>query len=321
MFRLRADPFTSSFPRLSTAERLVKREPILIWRLALCVGRSGLVKRMVRLPPTQSLFCSHRKVTKRCVPRACRPRGEAARVRKYWPGSAEGTSCAAAEDAQSIARPASGVSVQYLPTGTGGWITTNSIRRAASDNAATLRAVDLPTVSGRRGGGEKARRVARRDSGQFAVSTRKCCQRTPELARVVVRLLRTTDPPRAHLWPTFLCEEKGGAAGGSPAKRLTSMATAKHQSARGSRKKRLANLAKAEHETARGRREKRLTRLAIAKQKRASGSRTISPGQVRGRLAIANHERARSRREKRLASLARAKKREAKEQGASECAQ
>ncbi len=31
-----------------------------------------------------------------------------------------------------------------------------------------------------------------------------------------------------HLWPTFLCEEKGRAAGGSPAKRLTSRATAQH---------------------------------------------------------------------------------------------
>ena len=44
--------------------------------------------------------------------------------------------------------------------------------------------------------------------------------------RVVVRLHRTTDPPRAHLWPTFLCEEKGGAAGGSPAKRFTYLASA-----------------------------------------------------------------------------------------------
>ncbi len=39
-----------------------------------------------------------------------------------------------------------------------------------------------------------------------------------------MRLHRTTDPPRAHLWATFLCEQKGGSAGGSPAKRLTSLA-------------------------------------------------------------------------------------------------
>ena len=84
---------------------------------------------------------------------------------------------------------------------------------------------DLPPVSGRRAGVEKARRVARMDPGQFAVSTRKCCQRTPEPARAVVRLHRTTDPTRAHLWPTFLCEQKGRAAGGSPAKRLSSLAT------------------------------------------------------------------------------------------------
>ncbi len=54
-------------------------------------------------------------------------------------------------------------------------------------------------------------------------------QRTPEPARVVVRLLRTTDPPRAHVWAMFLCEQKGGSAGGSPAKRLTSLAIAAKQ--------------------------------------------------------------------------------------------
>ena len=51
----------------------------------------------------------------------------------------------------------------------------------------------------------------------------------PEPACIVGRLHRTTDTPRAHLWPTFLCEEKGGAAGGSPAKRLYSLATANQQ--------------------------------------------------------------------------------------------
>ena len=87
-------------------------------------------------------------------------------------------------------------------------------------------AFDLKPVSGRRDGFGKVRRMARRDSGQFAASTWMCCQRTPEPSRVVVRLHRTTDPPRAHLWATFLCEQKGGSAGGSPAKRLYRLATA-----------------------------------------------------------------------------------------------
>ncbi len=61
--------------------------------------------------------------------------------------------------------------------------------------------------------------------GQFAAGAGMHLQRTPEQACVVVRLLRTTDPPRAHLWAMFLCEQKGGSAGGSPAKRLTSLVT------------------------------------------------------------------------------------------------
>ena len=51
-------------------------------------------------------------------------------------------------------------------------------------------------------------------------------QRTPEPARVVVRLHRTTDPPRAHLWAMFPCEQKGGSLAGRREKRLTSVATA-----------------------------------------------------------------------------------------------
>ncbi len=51
----------------------------------------------------------------------------------------------------------------------------------------------------------------------------------------------------SHLWPTFLCEEKGRAAGGSPAKRLTSLATAnkEKEAAGGCQSKRLTNLATA----------------------------------------------------------------------------
>ena len=63
------------------------------------------------------------------------------------------------------------------------------------------------------------------DSGQFAVSTGMSCQRTPEPTRVVVRLHRTTDPPRAHLSVTFLCEQKGDSPGGSREKRSTNPAT------------------------------------------------------------------------------------------------
>ncbi len=92
--------------------------------------------------------------------------------------------------------------------------------------ALALRVFALPTVSGRRGGAEKARRVARMDSGQFGVSAWMRCRQTPEPARAVVRFHRTTAPPRAHLWATFLCEQKGGSAGGSPAKRLTRLVKA-----------------------------------------------------------------------------------------------
>ncbi|MEO6076745.1 MAG: hypothetical protein ABIP56_08055, partial [Dokdonella sp.] len=66
-----------------------------------------LVKRFAGLPPAALPFSSQRNVGQRCDPMACRPHGEAVQVRKHWPGSAEGTSCAAVEDALP-ARPASG---------------------------------------------------------------------------------------------------------------------------------------------------------------------------------------------------------------------
>ena len=77
------------------------------------------------------------------------------------------------------------------------------------------------------------------DSGQFAVSTGMCCQRTPEPSRVVVQFHRTTVPPRAHLWAMFLCDQKGGSAGGSPAKRLTRLTTVDGSASRGSQTIRL----------------------------------------------------------------------------------
>ena len=77
------------------------------------------------------------------------------------------------------------------------------------------------------------------DSGQFAVSTGMCCQRTPEPSRAVVQLHRTTDPPRAHLWPTFLCEEKGGSLAGRREKRLPSLATANMRAEEGGRRETL----------------------------------------------------------------------------------
>ena len=81
------------------------------------------------------------------------------------------------------------------------------------------------------------------DSGQFAASTRMCCQRTPEPSRVVVRLHRTTDPPRAHLWATFLCEQKGGSLAGRREKRLANLATANIKSRRACRNKHVTRLA------------------------------------------------------------------------------
>ena len=88
-----------------------------------------------------------------------------------------------------------------------------------------LRAVELPPDSGRRGGAAKPAGWPNGLS-QVAAGAGLRIKRTPQPSRVVVRLHRTTDPPRAHLWAMFLCEQKGGSAGGSPAKRLTSLATA-----------------------------------------------------------------------------------------------
>ncbi|MGB4857855.1 MAG: hypothetical protein WBP11_00860, partial [Dokdonella sp.] len=42
------------------------------------------------------------------------------------------------------------------------------------------------------------------DSGQFAVSTGMCCQRTPEPACADVQFLCTINPPRAHISAMFL---------------------------------------------------------------------------------------------------------------------
>ena len=171
-------------------------------------------------------FLTRRKVTKRRGPMACRPHGEAVRVHKRWPGCVEGASLRLQPNPRNPLR----VPQAADPSSTCRQERASTSQASAAKRrlyaAQALRAFDLHTVSGRRGGAEEARRVARMDSGQFAVSTGMCCQRTPEPACAVVQLHRTTDPPRAHLWPTFLCEEKGGAAGGSPAKRLTSLATA-----------------------------------------------------------------------------------------------
>ena len=141
--------------------------------------------------PRTGSFSSQRNVGQRCVPMTCRSCDEAARLRKHWPGSV-------AADPSSTCRQE-----------TGGWVKRNGIRRNAADNAAVLRAFDVHTVSGRRVGGEKARRVARMDSGQFAASTRMCWQRTPEPSRIVVRLHRTTDPSGCHFsWLLLFGQEK-----------------------------------------------------------------------------------------------------------------
>ncbi len=88
----------------------------------------------------------------------------------------------------------------------------------------------------------------------------------------------------------FLCEQKGGSAGGSPAKRLNSLATAieKDEAAGDRREKRLNSLATAieKDEAAGDRREKRLNSLATANKKdEAAGG---SPAKRLARLAIAN---------------------------------
>ena len=176
-----------------------------------------LVKRFAGLPPAALPFCSHRNVGQRCDPMTCRPHGEAVRVRKRWPGSAEGTSCAAAEDAQSIVRPASGFSVQHLPTRNG--------RVSQRHSAAALCCLffwpsyRFGAASWRRGGPQGG------PNGFGPVR----CQHRDVLSANPGASLRTRTALScgrqvigSHLWPTFLCEEKGGAAGGSPAKRLTS---------------------------------------------------------------------------------------------------
>ncbi len=101
-------------------------------------------------------------------------------------------------------------------------------RSGGSTQRFALRAFDLPPVSWRRAGAEKARRVARMDSGQLGVSAGMHCRQTPEPACAVVRRHRTTDPPRAHLLVTFLCEQKSDWVGGSRTIRLTHLAIAEH---------------------------------------------------------------------------------------------
>ena len=193
-----------------------------------------LVKRFAGLPPAAPPFSSQRNVGQRCDPMACRSRDEAARLCKHWSGSAEGTSCAAAEATRFIARPASGLypSSTYRQERAGESNETSSSTASAAQrrlHAATLRAFDLPPNSGWRDGPGKPIEWPN-GSGQFAAGARMRLQRTPEPAREVVRLYHTTDPPRAHLWPTFLCEEKGGALAGRREKRLTKLAIATHKS-------------------------------------------------------------------------------------------
>ena len=247
--------------------------------LSLSIGPANakLVKRFSRLPARESLFCSHRKVTKRCGPMACRPHGEVVRVRKHWPGWVEGASLRL----QPNPRDPSRVPQAAFPSSTCRQERAGESQAKASAAerrlyaARALHAFDLSPISGRRGGAEKARRVARMDSGQFAGSTGMCCQRTPEPACVVVRLHRTTDPLRAHLLVTFLCEQKSDSAGDSRKKRLTRVASAtslaKSQIKMGSR--------------LRGNDEmKCLTSLATAEQSKNDNLATASMRQHRNRM-------------------------------------
>ena len=65
-----------------------------------------------------------------------------------------------------------------------------------------------------------------RDRADWVAGAGMRLQHNPTSTRGPVRRSRMGDWRGAHLWPTFLCEEKGGAAGGSPAKRLTRLAEA-----------------------------------------------------------------------------------------------
>ncbi len=73
---------------------------------------------------------------------------------------------------------------------------------------------------------EKPLAVRVRDRADWVAGAGMRLQRNPTSARAPVRRSRMGDRRGAHLWPTFLCEEKDGAAGGSPAKRLSRLATA-----------------------------------------------------------------------------------------------
>ena len=80
------------------------------------------------------------------------------------------------------------------------------------------------------------------DSASSLPVLRMRLQRTPEPARVVVRLHRTTDPPRAHLCAMFPCEQKGGSLAGRRVKRFTNLATANYKEKRSESKIKMADL-------------------------------------------------------------------------------
>ncbi len=156
------------------------------------------------------------------VGRAMKPHDCASWLR----GSLKAHPCTCSELAESI-RPPCGRFLRQLADPKRG-VRQKTVHPQGSDGFTqriALRAVDLHPVSGRRVGGEKAHRVARRDSGQFGVSAGMRCRQTPEPACIVVRLHRTTDPPRAHLLVTFLCEQKSDSRAGRREKRLTSLGT------------------------------------------------------------------------------------------------
>ena len=234
---------------------------------SLCSPHANLVKRFSRLPARESLFCPHRKVTKRCDPMACRPHGEAVRVRKRWPGSAEGTSCAAAKATRSLAWPASGFSVQHLPTGAGGWIRRKSNRRESAALLSASRCVPLTYLPIR--GGELAQESpqgGRMDSAS-SLPVQGCAFSEPrsQLAQSCGFIARPTRQGRIF-WLLFCASRKvtrcaaarrdagqtlaeagkqKDSAGGSPAKRLTRLAAANGKARRGSRTIRLTSLATA----------------------------------------------------------------------------
>ena len=188
--------------------------------------------------PVTFLFAQ--KSNQKTRPVACRPHDAAVRVRKHWPDWVEGASVHLQPNPRDPSR---------IPQAAGPSSTCRQERAGESKaprSAMRCAAVDPCPVLGWPGGFGKARRVARRDSGQFADSTGMCCQRTPEPSRAVVQLHRTTDPSGCAFFGLrfFAQTKKGDSRAGRREERFAILAVAIEKVRRGSRVLRLSRLAK-----------------------------------------------------------------------------